>query len=56
MITFRLRVDRRITVTAPKEQIKKIDGGYVILFWNENDCLRTIVMLDNVWVKEDPNQ
>lgn len=56
MITFRLRADRRISVTAPKEQVKTVDGGYGIVFINENNCLNSIVLLEREWVKEDPNQ
>lgn len=54
MITFRLRVNPRITVTAPKELVKTVDGGYGILFWNENDSIQSIIMLEREWIKEDP--
>ena len=54
MITFKLRVEPRITVTAPEELVKTVDGGYGILFWNENESLQTIVMLEREWIKGYP--
>ena len=53
MITFRLKCDPRITVTAPAVQVHEVDGGYGIVFCNENDAVNTIVMGSKEWAKED---
>ena len=52
-ITFRLKCDPRISVTAPTVSVHQVEGGYGIIFWNENDCMQTIVMPDNIWIKEE---
>jgi hypothetical protein len=52
-ITFRLKCDPRITVTAPATSVHCIDGGYGIIFWNENDAMNTIIMPSMEWGKED---
>lgn len=52
-ITFRLKCDPRITVTAPAVQVHEVDGGYGIVFCNENDAVNTIVMGSKEWAKED---
>ena len=52
-ITFRLKCEPRITVSAPSTSVHVVEGGYGIVFWNENSSLNTIVMPSDVWWKED---
>ena len=52
-ITFRLRCEPRIIVTAPASLVHEIDDDWGIDFRNENDYLQTIVFESKIWEKED---
>jgi len=54
-MTFRLKCEPSITMTAPASLVHDIDDdlkGWGISFWNEYGALHTIVMLAREWEKE----
>lgn len=48
-ITFRLKCEPRIKMTAPAELVTKRERDCGITFFNEFGSPQTIVMLDEVW-------
>jgi hypothetical protein len=52
-ITFRLKCEPQIILTAPASLVHDEKDGWGITFFNEYDHPETIIMLSRVWTKED---
>ena len=52
-VTFRLKCEPRIVVTAPASLVHDVNGDWGIDYRNENDYPQTIVFESRIWEKEE---